>query len=125
MDDADAAIAAEQQEVKNPFPTPPIYWTRYTPENLRLLALLKDKIAENRDDTMLKESKDAQMTPNEAPDHENKLEQDVPVDQAEILPEGSLLPSFPLLELEPPRLDWILEQKHYSTFGEDHPVSTF
>ncbi len=44
MDDADAAIAAEQQEVKNPFPTPPAYWVRYTPENLRLLGLLKEKL---------------------------------------------------------------------------------
>jgi hypothetical protein len=46
MDDADAALAAEQLEVKNPFPTPPVYWIRYTPENIRLLGLLKDKIRE-------------------------------------------------------------------------------
>ena len=46
MDDADAALAAEQLEVKNPFPTPPIYWIRYTQENIRLLGLLKEKIRE-------------------------------------------------------------------------------
>jgi len=44
MDDADAALAAEQNQVKNPFPTPPAYWMRYTPENIRLLGLLKDKL---------------------------------------------------------------------------------
>jgi hypothetical protein len=46
MDDADAAKAAEQLEVKNPFPTPPTYWIRYTPENIRLLGLLKEKISQ-------------------------------------------------------------------------------
>jgi len=46
MDDADAALAAEQVEVKNPFPTPPTYWIRYTSENLRLLGLLKDKLSQ-------------------------------------------------------------------------------
>jgi hypothetical protein len=45
MDDADAARAAESQ-VRNPFPTPPVYWIRYTPENIRLLGLLKDKISQ-------------------------------------------------------------------------------
>lgn len=123
MDDADAAIAAEQQEVKNPFPTPPTYWTRYTPENLRLLALLKEKIAIDRNKDVPKESEDVRMSPNETPGDENKLDQGTPVDQAELLPDEHLLPSFPLLELEPPRLDWVLEQKYYSTFGEDRPTS--
>lgn len=102
MDDADAALAAEQQEVKNPFPTPPVYWSRYTPENLRLLGLLKDKLA--------------------AEGIDNIQEEDEQVDQAALLQDEPLVPSFPLLELEPPRLDWVLEQPEYSTFGETHPV---
>ncbi len=106
MDDADAALAAEQQEVKNPFPTPPVYWNRYTPENLRLLVLLKDKIAERS-----VPSDPAEIKPSEET-----------IDQVELLPHETLLPSFPLLELEPPRLDWILEEDQYSTFGEYHSV---
>lgn len=103
MDDADAALAAEQ-EVKNPFPTPPVYWTRYTPENLRLLNLFKKKLDEKGLDP---------------------IREDEPVDQAALLPDEPLLPVFPLLELEPPRLDWVLEQPEYSTFGETHPVRSF
>lgn len=101
MDDADAALAAEQ-EVKNPFPTPPIYWTRYTAENIRLLGLLKSKVTEEGDLESIKEEES--------------------IDQAALLADEPLLPLFPLLELEPPRLDWVLEQPEYSTFGENHPV---
>jgi mediator of RNA polymerase II transcription subunit 7 len=101
MDDADAALAAEQ-EVKNPFPTPPAFWTRYTPENIRLLGLLKDKLAAQGLDGI--------------------QEDDEAVDQTALLQDEALLPSFSLLELEPPRLDWVLEQPEYSTFGETHPV---
>lgn len=101
MDDADAALAAEQ-EVKNPFPTPPAFWTRYTPENIRLLGLLKDKLA-------------ARGIP-------SIKEEDESADQNALLEDEPLLPAFPLLELEPPILDWVLEQPEYSTFGETHSV---
>jgi mediator of RNA polymerase II transcription subunit 7 len=43
-----------------------------------------------------------------------------PVDQEALLPDEALLPSFPLLELEPPRLDWILEEEAYESFGVIH-----
>ncbi|KAG8749587.1 Mediator of RNA polymerase II transcription subunit 7 [Serendipita sp. 396] len=112
MNDADAAIAAEEQEVKNPFPTPPVYWTRYTPENLRLLARLREKIVARR-----QENGASQV---EETGEENRDDEDV--DQAVLLPGEELLPSFPLLELEPPRLDWILEEESYSSFGEVHPT---
>lgn len=107
MDDADAAIAAEQQEVKNPFPTPPAYWMRYTPENLRLLGVLKEKLGHGEEWIRTRDQKD---------DEEN-------VDQEALLSEETLLPSFPLLELEPPRLDWVLEQEEYSSFGELYPTN--
>lgn len=108
MDDADAAIAAEQQQVKNPFPTPPQYWTRYTPENIRLLGRLKSKIKERKENVIIEES--------------STTEESEVIDQAALLLDEESLPAFPLLELEPPRLDWILEQETYSTFGEIHPV---
>ncbi|KAG8806092.1 hypothetical protein FRC17_005183, partial [Serendipita sp. 399] len=111
MNDADAAIAAEEQEVKNPFPTPPVYWTRYTPENMRLLARLREKISARRLENA--------ASPGEETSKENDEEN---IDQATLLPGEELLPSFPLLELEPPRLDWILEEETYSSFGEFHPT---
>lgn len=102
MDDADAALAASR-EVRNPFPTPPPYWSRYTQENLRLLALLKTQLGK-RDAT---------------PDALEKED----VDQEAVLSDEIVLPTFPLLSLKPPRLDWILEAGEYSTFGEPHSVS--
>jgi mediator of RNA polymerase II transcription subunit 7 len=110
MDDTDAAIAAEQQQVKNPFPTPPPYWTRYTPENLRLLGLLQTRLKENKEIRIIEE------------EESSITEGDEDVDQAAILADEESLPPFSLLELEPPRLDWILEQETYSSFGEIYLV---
>src|SRR5258708_39288236 len=104
MDDAEAA--ERNQALKNPFPKPPSHWTRYTDDNLRLLELLKRGLQERQ----LEED----IT--DAPLH---------VDQVALLPGELFPPSFPLLELEPPRLDWIHEKGEYTTFGETHSVSQF
>lgn len=102
MDDAEAA--ERNQTLKNPFPKPPTHWTLYTNENLRLVELLKHRI------------------------QEKKSEQDITdatlqLDQVHLLHDEPSLPSFSLLELEPPRLDWIYEKGEYTTFGEPHSVS--
>ena len=102
MDDAEAA--ERNQTLKNPFPKPPTHWTLYTNENLRLLELLKHRLQEKQSE---KDITDATLQ----------------VDQVPLLHDESSLPSFSLLELEPPRLDWIYEKGEYTTFGESHSVS--
>ena len=102
MDDAEAA--ERNQALKNPFPKPPSYWTHYTNDNLRLLELLKRRLQETQPD---KDIADAPLQ----------------VDQVALLQDEPSLPSFLLLELEPPRLDWICEKGEYTTFGETHSVS--
>lgn len=99
MDDADAKRAAEQQQLQNPFPTPPSYWNRYTPNNLRLLALLRSAQTDQPDEEL---------------DQEGVLKQ--------LGEDSELLPSFPLVTLEPPRLDWVLEKGKYAAFGEVYSV---
>lgn len=101
MDDAEAA--ERNQALKNPFPKPPSHWTLYTNDNLRLLELLKRRLQETQPD---KDITDAPL----------------PLDQAALLQDEPSLPSFPLLDLEPPRLDWIHEKGEYATFGETHTV---
>lgn len=104
MDDAEAA--ERNQALKNPFPKPPSHWTLYTNDNLRLLELLKRRLQERERE---KDITDAPLQ----------------VDQVALLHDEPLLPSFPLLELEPPHLDWIYEKGEYTTFGETHSVSQF
>lgn len=102
MDDAEAA--ERNQALKNPFPKPPSHWTLYTNENLRLLELLKRRLQERQSE------KDIPGAP-------------LQVDQVALLHDEPSLPSCSLLELEPPRLDWIYEKGEYTTFGETHSVS--
>jgi mediator of RNA polymerase II transcription subunit 7 len=102
MDDAEAA--ERNQALKNPFPKPPSHWTLYTNENLRLLEILKRRLQERQSE---KDIIDAPLQ----------------VDQVALLHDEPSLPSFSLLELEPPRLDWIYEKGEYNTFGETHSVS--
>ncbi|KIY63030.1 hypothetical protein CYLTODRAFT_426451 [Cylindrobasidium torrendii FP15055 ss-10] len=84
MDDEDA-------ELRNPFPSPPSHYTRYTAHNLNLLQLLNER----------------------APDDPNPIQQEVLSDQIEI-------PEWPLKSLEKPRVDWILEEPdaHFTVFGD-------
>ncbi|KAF4573114.1 Mediator of RNA polymerase II transcription subunit 7 [Pleurotus pulmonarius] len=85
----------EEAELRNPFPSPPSHYVKYTPHNLNLLALLKER----------------------APDDQNPNQYDVLRDQTDI-------PEWPLTQLEKPRVDWILEEPdpYYEVYGERWPL---
>ncbi|KAF9477526.1 hypothetical protein BDN70DRAFT_810548 [Pholiota conissans] len=78
-------------ELRNPFPSPPSHYTKYTSHNLALLALLKERESEN---------------PN--------------ANQYEVLKDQQDVPDWPLTQLEKPRVDWILEEPdaYYDVFGD-------
>ena len=38
----------QEAELRNPFPSPPAYYTRYTTQNLQLLATLKERERDGR-----------------------------------------------------------------------------
>jgi mediator of RNA polymerase II transcription subunit 7 len=78
-------------ELRNPFPSPPSHYARYTSHNLALLALLKQRAPEDPDSNQL-----------------------------EILNDQNDVPDWPLVQLEKPRVDWILEEPdaYYEVFGD-------
>ncbi|KAF8078814.1 MED7 protein-domain-containing protein [Lyophyllum atratum] len=73
------------------FPSPPSHYTKYTSNNLKLLALLRDRVP------------DASVA-----------------NQYEVLADQTDVPEWPLAQLEKPRVDWILEEPdaHYEVFGD-------
>ncbi|KAK0233722.1 MED7 protein-domain-containing protein [Armillaria fumosa] len=81
----------DEAELRNPFPSPPSHYTRYTTHNLKLLALLHER----------------------APHEENPNQQEVLSDQVDV-------PDWPLKQLEKPRVDWILDEPdaYYDVFGD-------
>ncbi|KAJ7926027.1 MED7 protein-domain-containing protein [Mycena leptocephala] len=81
----------EDSELRNPFPSPPSHYTKYTSHNLALLALYNQRL----------------------PDHPNPVQHQVLSDQPDV-------PEWPLTQLEKPRIDWILEEPdaYYDVFGE-------
>ncbi|EPQ60490.1 hypothetical protein GLOTRDRAFT_135160 [Gloeophyllum trabeum ATCC 11539] len=81
----------EEAELRNPFPSPPSHYTRYTSHNLNLLALLKERAM--ADDL-------------------------AQVNQHALLSDQPDVPDWPLAELEKPRADWILEEGSYTVFGD-------
>ncbi|KAF9244521.1 MED7 protein-domain-containing protein [Melanogaster broomeanus] len=83
----------EETELRNPFPSPPSHYTNYTTHNLKLLELLRERAR-----------------------NEN-LEPGV-LNQHEILSDQADVPAWPLTQLEKPRVDWILEEGHYTVFGD-------
>ncbi|KAJ7293088.1 MED7 protein-domain-containing protein [Mycena rebaudengoi] len=84
MDDDDG-------ELRNPFPSPPSHYTKYTSHNLALLALYNERL----------------------PNHPNPIQHQVLNDQTDV-------PEWPLTQLEKPRIDWILEEPeaYYDVFGD-------
>ena len=82
----------EETELRNPFPSPPSHYTRYTTHNLNLLALYKERT-------------------------ENDPQEEAS-DQNEVLADQKEVPEWPLISLERPRVDWILEEGHYNVFGD-------
>ncbi|KAG5647552.1 hypothetical protein DXG03_008905 [Asterophora parasitica] len=81
----------EEAELRNPFPSPPSHYTKYTSHNLKLLALLRERVP----------------NPSDANQHE-------------VLADQTDLPDWPLIQLEKPRVDWILEEPdaYYDVFGD-------
>jgi len=79
----------EEAELRNSFPSPPSHYVNYTPHNLKLLEILKERV-ENVNSA----------------------------NQHEVLSDQSDVPAWPLAQLEKPRVDWILEDGHYNVFGD-------
>jgi mediator of RNA polymerase II transcription subunit 7 len=88
----------EETELRNPFPSPPSHYQKYTAHNLNLLSLLRERAEP------------------EGIDLSN-------VNQYAILDGQSDVPEWPLAELEKPRVDWIVEGGEYTVFGETWQVS--
>ncbi|EIM92289.1 uncharacterized protein STEHIDRAFT_70950 [Stereum hirsutum FP-91666 SS1] len=78
-------------ELRSPFPSPPSHYTKYTTHNLELFTLLKQRTSESADSEL---------------------------DQQQVLSDQPDVPEWPLTQLEKPRVDWILEEGHYTTFGD-------
>ncbi|KAG2159647.1 MED7 protein-domain-containing protein [Suillus bovinus] len=83
----------EEAELRSPFPSPPSHYNNYTSHNLKLLALLKERVRDQNANIGI-------------------------VDQHELLSDQSDVPTWSLSQLEKPRVDWILEEGHYSVFGD-------
>ncbi|EEB87512.1 hypothetical protein MPER_15115, partial [Moniliophthora perniciosa FA553] len=81
----------EEAELRNPFPSPPSHYTKYTAHNLSLLSLLKER-----------------------------AEDPLTVNQHQVLSDQTDIPEWPLVQLEKPRVDWILEEDeaYYDVFGD-------
>jgi len=82
-----------ENELRNPFPSPPSHYTRYTSHNLKLLALLKERAPLGEQDSL---------------------------DQHQLLSDQKDVPEWPLTLLEKPRVDWILEEPegYYDVYGD-------
>ena len=85
---------SEENELRNPLPSPPSHYARYTNRNLELLTSLRSRISVSE-----------------------------PADQRTLLQDEADVPEWPLLQLEKPRVDWILEDEEYNVFGETWLVS--
>ena len=81
----------QDTELRNPFPSPPSHYTKYTSHNLKLLALLLDRSSDPHSDN-----------------------------QHQILADQTDVPDWPLVQLEKPRIDWILGEPdaYYFVFGD-------
>ena len=91
-----AIMDEETNELRNPFPSPPSHYTRYTQHNLKLLGLLKERAGST--------SEQQQQVPN----------------QHLVLSDQKDVPEWDLTLLEKPRVDWILEEPnaYYDVYGD-------
>ncbi|KAG1760373.1 MED7 protein-domain-containing protein [Suillus occidentalis] len=83
----------EEAELRDPFPSPPSHYNNFTSHNLKLLALLKERVGDKDTDLGV-------------------------VDQHELLSDQTDLPTWSLAQLQKPRVDWIFEEGYYSVFGD-------
>lgn len=82
----------DETELRNPFPSPPSHYTRYTTRNLKLLTLLRERAGD-----------------------------DAPIaNQREVLSDQMEVPDWQLVQLEKPCVDWILDEPEafYDVFGD-------
>lgn len=91
----------EESELRNPFPSPPSHYTRYSDHNLKLLALLRARQHAS--------AGESEQLPSATT-------------QVELIKDETDVPEWPLEELEKPRVDWILEDGEYVVFGEPWQV---
>ena len=84
----------EDDQLRNPYPSPPSHFSRYTDENLKLLSTLG--------------SRSSQFSPTAS--------------QHDILAGESNVPDWALKDLEKPRVDWILEDGEFTVYGDPWPV---
>ena len=87
----------EETELRNPFPSPPSHYTRYTSHNLKLFELLRERAGTTADLSAF--------------------------NQYEVLSDQVDVPEWSLSQLEKPRVDWILEEGSYTVFGDTWFVS--
>jgi len=88
----------EETELRNPFPSPPSHYQNYTTHNLTLLSLLRERAGPDEIDLSN-------------------------VNQRALLSDRPDIPEWPLVQLERPRVDWIVEDGHYTVFGDTWQVS--
>ncbi|KAH7340527.1 MED7 protein-domain-containing protein [Rhizoctonia solani] len=100
----------EPGEIQSTFPTPPAHYTRYTNANLQLLNQLKTKLGPD--------------APSYHPASDDLPYPDVQAirQQHNLLSDARDVPDWDLLELQPPRVDWIVEEGGYSTFGDQWAI---
>jgi len=81
----------DETELRNPFPSPPSHYTRYTAHNLKLLTLLRERAGD-----------------------------DTTANQREVLSDQMEVPDWQLVHLEKPRVNWILDEPEafYDVFGD-------
>ena len=91
----------EETELRNPFPSPPSLYQNYTSHNLKLLALLRERAAEG----------ETSIEGGPSDVHDVARQREVLSDQEDI-------PDWPLVQLEKPRVDWIVEEGQYNVFGD-------
>lgn len=82
----------DETELQNPFPSPPSHYVKYTAHNLKLLSLLRERSGNSAADA----------------------------DQRQVLSDQSDVPDWQLIQLEKPRVDWILDEPeaYYNVFGD-------
>jgi mediator of RNA polymerase II transcription subunit 7 len=99
----------EVLEHQNPYPAPPSHFVNYTDHNLALLALLRERVPVSAPPLV---SENASQSTEQLPPID-------PAIQAQLLEDKTDVPSWALTDLEPPRVDWILEEGGtFGVFGE-------
>jgi mediator of RNA polymerase II transcription subunit 7 len=120
-------------ELQHPLPAPPAHFANYTDHNLALLALIRQRVPplESFQSSVPSTSDSSVQDPKEAsPSLPPRLPPPLPpIDlqtQIDLLKDETDVPSWPLTDLDPPRVDWILEDDGiFTVFGQTLKVRLF